>query len=68
MHRLAKTPHLSGAPAMPEEQTTVAIPRYLDALPGDHAAEPIVRALLERSVGRIRASCASSSTWSASKG
>jgi RNA polymerase sigma-70 factor (ECF subfamily) len=40
-----------------EEQTTVAIQRYLDALPGG-AAEPIVRELLARSVGRLRLLCA----------
>jgi RNA polymerase sigma-70 factor (ECF subfamily) len=43
---------------MHEEATTVIIQRYLDALPGDTAAEPIVRALLERAVGRLRLLCA----------
>jgi RNA polymerase sigma-70 factor (ECF subfamily) len=43
---------------MDEEQTTVAIQRYLDALPGDAAAEPIVRELLARTVGRLRLVCA----------
>jgi RNA polymerase sigma-70 factor (ECF subfamily) len=43
---------------MHEEQTTVAIQRYLEALPGDTSAEPIVRELLERSVGRLRLLCA----------
>jgi RNA polymerase sigma-70 factor (ECF subfamily) len=43
---------------MHEEPTTVIIQRYLDALPGDTAAEPIVRELLERSVGRLRVLCA----------
>jgi RNA polymerase sigma-70 factor (ECF subfamily) len=43
---------------MHEEPTTVIIQRYLDALPGDPAAEPIVRELLERSVGRLRVLCA----------
>jgi hypothetical protein len=33
---------------MHEEPTTVIIQRYLDALPGDTAAEPVVRELLER--------------------
>ena len=33
---------------MHEEPTTVIIQRYLDALPGDPASEPIVRELLER--------------------
>src|SRR5262245_22551536 len=43
---------------MDEEPTTVAIQRYLDALPGDAAAEPIVRELLARTVGRLRLLCA----------
>jgi RNA polymerase sigma-70 factor (ECF subfamily) len=43
---------------MPDEPTTVTIQRYLDALPGDTAAEPIVRELLERAVGRLRLLCA----------
>ena len=40
------------------EPTTVVIQRYLDALPGDTAAEPVVRELLERAVGRLRLLCA----------
>ena len=43
---------------MHEEPTTVVIQRYLDALPGDPAAEPIVRELLERAAGRLRLLCA----------
>src|SRR5215471_17010513 len=43
---------------MNEEQTTVIIQRYLDALPGDAAAEPVVRELLARAVGRLRLLCA----------
>jgi RNA polymerase sigma-70 factor (ECF subfamily) len=43
---------------MHEEPTTVIIQRYLDALPGDAAAEPVVRELLERAVGRLRLLCA----------
>jgi RNA polymerase sigma-70 factor (ECF subfamily) len=43
---------------MHEEPTTVVIQRYLDALPGDTADEPIVRELLERAVGRLRLLCA----------
>src|SRR5262245_58477593 len=43
---------------MDEPQTTVIIQRYLDALPGDAAAEPIVRELMERAVGRLRLLCA----------
>ena len=42
---------------MSEEPTTVVIQRYLDALPGDAAAEPIVRELLERAAGRLRLLC-----------
>jgi RNA polymerase sigma-70 factor (ECF subfamily) len=41
-----------------EPPTTVVIQRYLDAVPGDAAAEPIVRELLERAVGRLRLLCA----------
>jgi hypothetical protein len=44
--------------AMYEEPTTVVIQRYLDALPGDTAAEPVVRELLERAVGCLRLLCA----------
>jgi RNA polymerase sigma-70 factor (ECF subfamily) len=43
---------------MPEGATTVSIQRYLDALPGDTAAEPAVRELLDRAVGRLRLLCA----------
>jgi RNA polymerase sigma-70 factor (ECF subfamily) len=41
-----------------EEPTTAAIQCYLDALPRDQAAEPVVRDLLERAVGRLRLLCA----------
>jgi hypothetical protein len=44
---------------MNEEPTTVAIQRYLDALPGDAAAEPIIQELLARAVDRLRLFCAS---------
>jgi hypothetical protein len=43
---------------MDKAPTTVIIQRYLDALPGDAAAEPMVRELLERSAGRLRLLCA----------
>jgi RNA polymerase sigma-70 factor (ECF subfamily) len=43
---------------MHEEPTTVVIQRYLDVLPGDTAADPIIRGLLERAVGRLRLLCA----------
>jgi RNA polymerase sigma-70 factor (ECF subfamily) len=39
---------------MHEEPTTAVIQRYLDALPGDSAAEPIIR---ERAAGRLRLLC-----------
>ena len=38
---------------MPEEPTTAAIQRYLNALPEDEAAEPIIRELLGRAVRRL---------------
>jgi RNA polymerase sigma-70 factor (ECF subfamily) len=44
---------------MSEEHTTAVIQRYLDALPVDATAEPQIRELLERSVGRLRLLCAS---------
>ena len=40
------------------EQTTAAIQRYLNNLAGDQPAEPIVRALLDRSVRRLQLLCA----------
>ena len=57
MHKMAETALMFGALAMSEEPTTVVIQRYLDALPGDAAAEPIVRELLERAAGRLRLLC-----------
>ena len=42
---------------MDEARTTVVIQRYLDAIPGDATAEPIVRELLERAAGRLRLLC-----------
>jgi RNA polymerase sigma-70 factor (ECF subfamily) len=39
------------------ENTTVVVQRYLDALAGDQPAEPIVRALLDRSVRRLHHLC-----------
>jgi RNA polymerase sigma-70 factor (ECF subfamily) len=44
---------------MSAEQTTAAVQRYLNALAGDQPAEPIVRALLDRSVRRLQLLCAS---------
>ncbi len=43
---------------MSEEQTTAVVQRYLDELAGDSPAEPIVRALLDRSVRRLHLLCA----------
>ena len=43
---------------MDEAPSSVIIRRYLDALPGDAAAEPVVRELLERAVGRLHLLCA----------
>jgi RNA polymerase sigma-70 factor (ECF subfamily) len=43
---------------MHEEPTTVIIQRYLDALPGDTSAEPLLRELLGRAADRLRLLCA----------
>jgi RNA polymerase sigma-70 factor (ECF subfamily) len=43
---------------MTEENTTAAVQRYLDELAGDSPAEPVVRALLDRSVRRLHQLCA----------
>jgi RNA polymerase sigma factor (sigma-70 family) len=39
------------------EPTTAVVERYLEALAGDQPAEPIVRALLDRSVRRLQVLC-----------
>jgi RNA polymerase sigma-70 factor (ECF subfamily) len=44
---------------MSAEPTTAAVQRYLDALAGDQPSEPIVRALLDRSVRRLQLLCTS---------
>src|ERR1700693_2799938 len=44
---------------MNDEPTTAAIQRCLRALQGDGSAEPLIRALRERAVGRLRLLCAS---------
>jgi RNA polymerase sigma-70 factor (ECF subfamily) len=44
---------------MPDDHTTAVVQRYLDELAGDSPAEPIVRALLDRSVRRLHLLCAS---------
>jgi RNA polymerase sigma-70 factor (ECF subfamily) len=43
---------------MDEGQTTAAVQRYLDELAGGSPAEPVVRALLDRSVRRLHQLCA----------
>jgi hypothetical protein len=43
---------------MDEEHTTAAVQRFLDELAGDAPAEPVVRALLDRAVGRLHLLCA----------
>src|SRR5882724_11669871 len=43
---------------MDEEHTTAVVQRYLDELAGDTPAEPVVRALLDRSVRRLHQLCA----------
>ena len=43
---------------MSQEQTTVVVQRYLDGLPEDSSAEPIVRAMLDRAVRRLHFLCA----------
>jgi RNA polymerase sigma factor (sigma-70 family) len=44
---------------MSDERTTAVVQRYLDELGGDSPTEPIVRALLDRSVRRLHVLCAS---------
>jgi len=42
-----------------EERTTVVVQQYLNQLAGDTPAEPVVRALLDRSVHRLHQLCGS---------
>jgi hypothetical protein len=51
---------------MPEEPTTTVIQRYLDALPGNPDAEPVIRELLERAA--VCACCAPTSCTAATRG
>jgi RNA polymerase sigma-70 factor (ECF subfamily) len=44
--------------AMSEDNTTVAVRRFLDELGGDSPSEPVVRALLDRAVRRLHQLCA----------
>ena len=39
---------------MADDRTTAVVQRYLDALHGDAPAEPIIRQLLDRAVGRLQ--------------
>ncbi len=43
---------------MRDQQTTVVVQNYLQALAGNQPAEPIIRALLDRSIGRLQLLCA----------
>ena len=43
---------------MMQDRTTAVVQRYLDALAGDTPAEPVIRDLLDRAVGRLHLLCA----------
>ena len=43
---------------MAEDRTTFAVQRYLDELAGGEAADPVVRALLDRAARRLHRLCA----------
>ena len=43
---------------MGEDRTTVVVQRCLDALAGETPADPLIRALLDRAVGRLELLCA----------
>ena len=43
---------------MPDENTTVAVQRYLGELAGESPAEPVIRHLLDRAVRRLQRLCA----------
>src|SRR5262249_50394253 len=58
MDKMSGGTSVFGGSAVPDEPTTALIQRYLDALPGDPAADPIIRELLERAAGRLRLLCA----------
>jgi RNA polymerase sigma factor (sigma-70 family) len=47
------------ASSMDENHTTAVVQRYLDALAGDAPADPIIRALLDRAIGRLEMLCGS---------
>ena len=46
-----------GAPAMGENHTTAVVQRYLDALAEETPGDPLIRALLDRAVGRLEMLC-----------
>src|SRR5262249_61295356 len=46
-----------GVRARSDQPPTAIIQRYPDTLPGDTAAEPVIRELLERAAGRLRLLC-----------
>jgi RNA polymerase sigma factor (sigma-70 family) len=48
-----------GIPAMGENHTTAVVQRYLDALAAEMPADPLIQALLDRSVGRLEMLCGS---------
>jgi RNA polymerase sigma factor (sigma-70 family) len=45
--------------AMSDDHTTAVVERYLIALAEDSPIDPVIRALLDRAVGRLRVLCAS---------
>src|SRR3954462_7207097 len=47
-----------GGADMSDDRTTAVVERSLIALAGDTPAEPVVRGLLDRAVGRLRLLCA----------
>jgi hypothetical protein len=47
------------ASSMDENHTTAVVQRYLDALAGDTPADPIIRAMLDRAIGRLEMLCGS---------
>jgi RNA polymerase sigma factor (sigma-70 family) len=51
-------PH-DGASEMSEDHTTAIVQRYLDGLAGEAPDDPIIRALLDRAVGRLEMLCGS---------
>jgi RNA polymerase sigma factor (sigma-70 family) len=44
---------------MVENHTTAVVQRYLDAMAGEAPADPLIRALLDRAVGRLEMLCGS---------